>query len=72
LSFHFQLKALSSWPFGFAQGRLVEGSSPFPLSISLPEGESTLFTPSLRERVAEGRVRASVAFFLAALISSLI
>jgi hypothetical protein len=51
---------------------LVEGSSTFPLSISLPEGESTLFTLSLWERVAEGRVRASVAFFLAALISSLI
>jgi hypothetical protein len=51
---------------------LIEGSSTFPLSISLPEGERTLFTLSLRERVAEGRVRASVAFFLAALISSLI
>jgi hypothetical protein len=51
---------------------LVEGSSTFPLSISLPEGESTLFTLSLWERVAEGRVRVSVAFFLAALISSLI
>jgi hypothetical protein len=60
------------WPFGFAQDRLVEGSSTFPLSISLPEGESTLFTLSLWERVAEGRMRASVAFFLAALISSLI
>jgi hypothetical protein len=60
------------WLVGFAQDRLVEGSSTFPLSISLPEGESTLFTLSLWERVAEGRVRASVAFFLAALISSLI
>jgi hypothetical protein len=29
-----------------------------PHSISLPEGESILFTLSLRERVAKGRVRA--------------
>jgi len=58
------------------QGAIFVGSSSAPqrtpLSISLPEGESILFTLSLRERVAKGRVRAFVASILAALISSLI
>jgi len=51
---------------------LVFGSSASPLSISLPEGESILFTLSLRERVAKSRVRVFVASILAALMASLI